>query len=210
MTTNNNEMENDEIFFYITTTNKEKYDNAIENDNDLNKIYSSLLNNDNDIFSNNINNNTRFYIFYVPTKNELNISSIETTTKIQLYLGGTWTGPINNEFIEILDDNLNPVNINSSFNTTDYDNMPVSIIEAMALGFPIVSTNPGGIPFLLRDEFDAMLVNKNDVNGMVKKITEITISPDLSFTLSKRARRKAEDFSWSEVSIKWEKLLQVY
>ena len=95
-------------------------------------------------------------------------------------------------------------------NTTDYDNMPVSIIEAMALGFPIVSTNPGGIPFLLRDEFDAMLVNKNDVNGMVKKITEITTSPDLSFTLSKRARRKAEDFSWSEVSIKWEKLLQVY
>jgi len=31
-------------------------------------------------------------------------------------------------------------------NTTNIDNMPVSIIEAMALGLPIVSTNAGGLP----------------------------------------------------------------
>ena len=35
-------------------------------------------------------------------------------------------------------------------NTTNVDNMPVSVIEAMALGMPIVSTNVGGIPFFNR------------------------------------------------------------
>ena len=34
-------------------------------------------------------------------------------------------------------------------NTSTIDNMPVSILEMMALGLPIISTNVGGIPFIL-------------------------------------------------------------
>ena len=34
-------------------------------------------------------------------------------------------------------------------NTTHFDNMPVSVVEAMSLGLAVVSTNVGGIPFLL-------------------------------------------------------------
>jgi len=39
-------------------------------------------------------------------------------------------------------------------NTTDFDNMPVTIIEAMALGLTVVSTNAGGLPYLLNDVHD--------------------------------------------------------
>ena len=37
-------------------------------------------------------------------------------------------------------------------NTTNVDNLPVSVIEAMALGMIIVSTNAGGVPFLIDDK----------------------------------------------------------
>lgn len=43
-------------------------------------------------------------------------------------------------------------------NTTNYDNKPISVIEAMACGLCIVSTNVGGISYLLEDEKDALLV----------------------------------------------------
>ncbi|MDZ7648841.1 MAG: glycosyltransferase family 4 protein [Cytophagales bacterium] len=44
-------------------------------------------------------------------------------------------------------------------NTTNFDNMPISVIEAMALGLAIVSTNVGGLPYLIEDEKDGLLVN---------------------------------------------------
>ena len=47
-------------------------------------------------------------------------------------------------------------------NTTNIDNTPVSVIEAMALGLIVVSTNPGGIPFLLTADKDSILVEPGD------------------------------------------------
>ena len=45
-------------------------------------------------------------------------------------------------------------------NTTNADNMPVSIIECLALGLPIVSTNVGGLAYLLENNKNALLVKK--------------------------------------------------
>ena len=47
----------------------------------------------------------------------------------------------------------------------------MSVIEAMALGFPIVSTNVGGLQYLHNDGVDA-LMKKNDIEGMSDAMKE--------------------------------------
>jgi glycosyltransferase involved in cell wall biosynthesis len=96
---------------------------------------------------------------------------------------------------------------NIFLNTTDFDNMPVSVIEAMALGFPIVSTNPGGMPSLITNGEDGLLVEKDDVDGMADHIIKLKNDPELANNLSKKARAKAEKFNWEVIKENWNTLL---
>ena len=47
-------------------------------------------------------------------------------------------------------------------NSTNYDTAPRSVIEAMASGLCVISTNVGGIPWLITNEVDGMLVPANE------------------------------------------------
>jgi glycosyltransferase involved in cell wall biosynthesis len=92
-------------------------------------------------------------------------------------------------------------------NTTHFDNVPISVIEAMALGLPVVSTDVGGIPFLLEDHKTALLVQDNDVQEMAQAIFNLVESAQLSQQLSAAARLEAQNYSWSNVKVLWEQLL---
>ena len=92
-------------------------------------------------------------------------------------------------------------------NTTNYDNMPVSVIEAMALGFPIISTKVGGIKHLLNDGVDSFLVPKNDVNMMSEKIIELIENTSLAYQFSKKSRENSLKYSWDNIKSKWIEIL---
>jgi len=92
-------------------------------------------------------------------------------------------------------------------NTTNIDNTPVSIIEAMALGLIIVSTNPGGIPFLLSNNLDSKLVNTGDAKTMASAIKDIIEHPSEAVRLTTSARIKAESFSSEKTINLWINLL---
>lgn len=97
---------------------------------------------------------------------------------------------------------------NIYINTTNIDNTPISVLEAMACGLCIVSTNVGGIPYLLEDGVNALLVPPNDPVAMTTAIKRILTEPGLVEKLSTNARKKAEQFDWSSVLPMWENLFQ--
>jgi glycosyltransferase involved in cell wall biosynthesis len=93
-------------------------------------------------------------------------------------------------------------------NTTNIDNTPVSVIEAMACGLCIISTNVGGIPYLLQNDEDALLVPPNNPEAMAVAVERILTEPDLAEKLSRNARKKAESFDWSIILPKWIELFE--
>jgi len=92
-------------------------------------------------------------------------------------------------------------------NTTNVDNTPVSVLEALACGLCVVSTNVGGVPDLVEHERDALLVPPNDAAAMAAAVTRLLTTPQLCAQLSRNARAKAEGFDWSTVLPRWESLL---
>ena len=91
-------------------------------------------------------------------------------------------------------------------NTTNIDNTPISVMEAMACGLCIVSTNVGGIPWLVRDEQEALLVAADDPAAMAAAVRRLLREPGLAGRLSANARVKAETLDWSIILQQWEKL----
>lgn len=96
---------------------------------------------------------------------------------------------------------------NIFINTTHFDNTPISVIEAMALGIPVVSTNVGGIPFLLEHNNNALLVNDNDIEDMANQIKRLMSEADLARTLSEKGKESVKSFDWDVVKKQWVDLL---
>jgi glycosyltransferase involved in cell wall biosynthesis len=92
-------------------------------------------------------------------------------------------------------------------NTTNVDNTPISVLEAMACGLCVVSTNAGGIPYLLEHERNALLVPPNDPEAMAAAVHRVLTEPSLAQGLSINARKKVEQFDWSIILPQWESLL---
>jgi glycosyltransferase involved in cell wall biosynthesis len=92
-------------------------------------------------------------------------------------------------------------------NTSNVDNTPVSILEALACGLCVVSTNVGGISYLLEHEGNALLVPPNDPEAMALAVRRLLMEPGLAGRLSYHARMQAECFDWSTILPQWEALL---
>ena len=94
-------------------------------------------------------------------------------------------------------------------NTTNIDNSPVSVVEAMACGLCVVSTNVGGIPYLLENEVDSLLTPAGDAAAMANAIRRILTEPGLAGKLSSAGRRKVSEYDWSIVLPRWQALLSL-
>ncbi|MEX0768125.1 MAG: glycosyltransferase family 4 protein [Microthrixaceae bacterium] len=89
-------------------------------------------------------------------------------------------------------------------NTNVVDNMPVSLIEACASGLVPVATAVGGIPALVTDGHDGLLVPAGDDQAMADSVCQLLDDAASFAAISAAARELAERSSWSQVQKKWE------
>lgn len=73
--------------------------------------------------------------------------------------------------------------------TSDWEGTPNALMEAMASGLPVVSTNVGGVDDLIEDGKTGRLVARDDVDGMVHAVAELAGNAALRRSLGREARR---------------------
>jgi len=77
--------------------------------------------------------------------------------------------------------------------------LPMALLEAMAHGLAIVATDMGGVPDILTDEVDALLVTPGDADGLARAILELTEDPARRDELARKAVARARRLNEYEV-----------
>jgi glycosyltransferase involved in cell wall biosynthesis len=83
------------------------------------------------------------------------------------------------------------------------DNMPLSLLEAFASGLPVVSTDVGGVPSMLRHGVDGLLVADNDADALADQVVKLLTDPALARRLAESAYRTLAAYKWPVVRDGW-------
>jgi glycosyltransferase involved in cell wall biosynthesis len=75
---------------------------------------------------------------------------------------------------------------------SDREGQPLALMEYMAAGKAIVATHVGGVPELIEDRAEGLLVPPRDVNALAGAIRELLYNPRLREELGRRARERQQ------------------
>jgi glycosyltransferase involved in cell wall biosynthesis len=114
----------------------------------------------------------------------------------------TFTGRLDNEGMAAIYASAD-VMINPSL----ADNMPISILEALASGVPVVSTNVGGVPYLVEHQKTAMLVPSQDPEAMANAILSLVNDDSKARAIANAGIESVQRYTWPNVR---DRLLGVY
>ena len=86
---------------------------------------------------------------------------------------------------------------------TDIDNMPSSITECMAAGVPVVTTDAGGIPYIVSHEETCLMIPRGDHEAMAASAFRLLEDDELASQIARSAREASRKFTWKAVKNEW-------
>ena len=87
-----------------------------------------------------------------------------------------------------------------ALNPSTVDNMPNSVLEALASGVPVVSTDVGGVPYIVKHGVTALLVPPRDPAAMAAAVQRLLDDPELADRLASAGLGEAQCYTWARVS----------
>lgn len=95
--------------------------------------------------------------------------------------------------------------------TSDFEGMPNSLMEAMALGMPSISTDcdPGGARYLINNYQNGIVVEKGNVEDICKAILFFIDNEDKRISCGIEARKTMEKFDEISISDKWDNAIRI-
>jgi glycosyltransferase involved in cell wall biosynthesis len=90
-----------------------------------------------------------------------------------------------------------------ALNPSRVDNMPNSVLEALASGVPVVSTAVGGVPHIVQDGVTALLVPAHDATAMATALQRLLNDPALAARLADNGLREVQRYTWECVAPLW-------
>ena len=87
-----------------------------------------------------------------------------------------------------------------ALNPSLVDNTPNSVLEALASGVAVVSTNVGGVPFLVREGETALMVPPQDAAAMAQAVLRLLAAPELQAKLVANGLREVQRYTWDAVA----------
>jgi L-malate glycosyltransferase len=86
---------------------------------------------------------------------------------------------------------------------TNIDNMPGSVIECLSCGLPVVTTDAGGVPYIVTDEETALIVPRDDDARMAASAMRLLGDSELVLRLARNGRESCHQFTWPAVRERW-------
>ena len=90
--------------------------------------------------------------------------------------------------------------------SSDYEGLPLTVLEAMAAGLPIISTKAGGIVDVVEDGKNGILVNCGDQTGLTEAMERLLLSPELCRQFSEQSAALAQKYSIEACAAQYKEL----
>jgi glycosyltransferase involved in cell wall biosynthesis len=85
--------------------------------------------------------------------------------------------------------------------------MPLTLLEAMAAGMPVVTTNTCGMADVVEHGFNGLLVAPADAGGLATSIGQVCDSTEMRCRLGREAQNTMRRYTWDRVTRGLEGLL---